>query len=439
MALWAFRFLLWYICILIVQPQNRFPILYPLRIANVCALAAIGLHIASCLVEKRPILRAGPATVTGILLFTAATLSRFFGPMQTTTDGGAYYDMLYKNVIIMVLLEAMVGSVQRAWAVYGTLMFSTLWWIKGGVRLATAGQTHGGDRLFGPAVSLVINPNALAYMMCVMIPLYLYFLQAANRTTLRIAFAALALAAVYIALKTGSRTGFILLIVLGVLLAWKFGRRHKAFFTAGVVASLFFFSVAGALNIERFKTIPHSIKVAFSDEVRPVEELTQDEQSAQERRLKNIWGWRLIKDYPVFGVGINADDDLITEKYPFAGGQIHCEVLMAGRQMGFIGIGLYVSLIMILWRSSRRVEQYCSSWWPAISFMGWALKIQCAMFVIGGLFSPIIWHPVLLILVALSSALWTEVRTVPAPAKVEVPPLEAAPIAGRMSPAVAQV
>lgn len=434
MALWAFRFLLWYITILIVQPQNRFLFLYPLRIANLSILMAAALHIFSCMVEKRPVIRFGPATITGIVLFAMAFLSLVAGPMQTSTAWNAYIDMLTKNIIVMILIEAMVWSVQRAWAVYGTLMLATLWWIKGGVRLATAGVSHGGERLLGPAVSLVVNPNALAYMMCVMIPMYLYFYQAAENKYVRYAFLALSLAAVYITFKTGSRTGFLLLIALAIALALKFGRQHKTAFLVGLAASFFFFTIAGAMNIERFKTIPRSIKAFWSQEEKPVEELTQDEQSAQERRLKNRDAWRLIKDYPLLGAGISADETLISLKYPYATGQVHCEILMAGRQMGFIGMSLYIALIAIFWRSGRRVELTCKYAWPSISLMGWAIKIQCVMFVLGGIFSPIIWHPILMILVGMSSALWRALQR--EAAAVSLPAQVAASVPAGLSVAV---
>lgn len=417
MSLWAFRFLLWYITIMIVQPQNRFLFLYPLRIANMSILLAIGLHIVSALTEKRPLVRMGPGTITALLLIVAAFASLYVGPMQINAAWNAYIDMLVKNALVLILIEAMVTTVERAWAVQGTLLLATLWWIKGGLRLAGAGMSHGGDRLFGPAVSLVVNPNAFAYMMCVFIPLYLYFQQQAPKGYVRWGFLGLALSAVYITLKTGSRTGFILLMVLAIVLIPKFGRRNKLAFTVGIAASLFLFTIAGALNVERFKTIPESVKAFFSGEERAVDELTQDEQSAQERRLKNRDAWLLIKDYPVFGVGINASDDLIVMDYPNAVGNVHCEILMAGRQMGFIGMGLYVSLVATLLLCARKIEKYCAGWWPPISLLGWALKMQCVMFIVGGIFSPIIWHPILLVLVGLSSGLWRTLKeTMPIPA-----------------------
>lgn len=417
MSLWAFRFLLWYICIMIVQPQNRFLFLYPLRIANFSILTAIALHVFSVLTEKKPLIRPGPATITALLLMLFAFLSLYTGPMQTNTRWNAYIDMVMKNVIMVVLIEAMVTSAQRAWAVLATMLFATLWWIKGGLRLASAGMTFGyGERLFGPAVSLVVNPNALAYMMCVFIPLYLYFYQQATHRYLRWTFLATALAGVYIALKTGSRTGFLQLLVLGFVLVPKYGRQHKTAFIVGLAASFFFFTIAGAMNIQRFKTIPNSIRAFMLGEVKESSELTQDEQSAQDRRLKNRDAWALIKEYPVMGAGINANEGLMTQKFPHAGGQVHCEILMAGRQMGFVGMILYIVLLIVLIRRGIRIQNTCNGWWPAIADIGWTLKLQGVMFIVGGLFSPIVWHPVLMIHVAVASALWGIVRGMPAPA-----------------------
>lgn len=415
MSLWAFRFLLWYITIMIVQPQNRFLFLYPLRIANLSILIALALHVFSALVEKRPIVRMGAATITALLLLVMAFVSLYTGPMQTSHAWNYYTDMLVKNVVMLIMIEAMVTSVQRAWAVLGTMLFATLWWIKGGLRLAGAGMSHGGDRLFGPAVSLVENPNMFAYMMCVFIPLYLYYYQQAPRGYMRWGFLGIALSAVFIAMKTGSRTGFLQLIVLGFILIPKYGRHHKMAFAVGVAASLFIFTVAGAMNVERFKSIPDSFRAFLTGEVKEVDELTQDQQSAQERRLKNRDTWRLIKDYPIFGVGINADEGLIGQSYPMATGQVHCEILMAGRQMGFVGMSFYVAFLTILYVFGRRIEMSCRQWWPAISDMGWMLKIQCVVFVIGGLFSPIAWHPILFVHVAVASALWGHIQSMGAP------------------------
>jgi len=169
MSLWAFRFLLFYICILFVQPQNRFLFLYPLHIADLSIIAAVGLHIIACMQEKRPLIRFGPATVTAILLIVFGLISQYTGALQVGTEWNSYIDRLMKAAFVCILVEAMSDSVQRIWAVQGTMMLATLWWIKAGVRLAAAGATYYDDRIMGPAVSIVENPNGFASALCVMI------------------------------------------------------------------------------------------------------------------------------------------------------------------------------------------------------------------------------------------------------------------------------
>ncbi len=85
MSLWAFRFLLWYICILLVQPQNRFTFLWPLRIANLSFIIAVCLHVMGCLESRRFLIRLGPGTILAFLLLLFATLSQHFGVYQISS------------------------------------------------------------------------------------------------------------------------------------------------------------------------------------------------------------------------------------------------------------------------------------------------------------------------------------------------------------------
>jgi hypothetical protein len=326
----------------------------------------------------------------------------------------------------MVLIEAMCDTPQKVWVVQTTVCLSTLWWIKGGLRLSSAGATFSGDRLMGPAVSLVENPNGFAYMLCVVIPLYLYLYQQAGSKIVRYAFLAIALAAVYIVLETGSRTGMLCLIAILCFLLPKYGRQHKRTLIVAGVALTMLFSSVGALNIERFKTIPRAIAdfLSGSDEEKPAELMSQDEQSAQERKLKNRDTWRLIKDHPIFGAGISPNDALIADEYVMSTGQVHCEILMAGRQMGIPGMLMYIAMLASAYKNGDRVQKHCAGWWPQIADLGWTFKLQVVAFVIGGFFSPIPWNAPMLILVGSSSALWMIVQDTRPPGSA---PVEAAP------------
>ena len=410
---WAFRLLLWYICILCVQPQNRFLFLYPLHIADICILGAAGLHFVAASQEGRPFLRFGPGTTIGILLMFFSLCSLYMGSMQTDSAWNSDIDIIYKNCFVMILVEAMAFTPQRVWAVQSSILFSTLWWVKGGLRLSAAGATYAGDRLMGPAVSLIENPNGFAYLMTLMLPLYLYFFQKAPHRLLRYGFLALALAAVYIILQTGSRTGLLALFAVGAFLLPKYGREHKASLVVAAVAITLFSTSVGALNVERFKSIPDSIRSFLSggsEEEEDPSQMTQDQQSAWERKMKNRHTWGLIKAHPLFGVGIQADDDLVWEEFPYAIGQVHNEILYAGKQMGMIGMGLYLALLFTLFRSGLRAQRWARDSWPVLADLGWTFKMQAVVIAVGGFFSPIPWNAVYLIIVGSASALWMNMK-----------------------------
>ncbi len=405
MSLWAFRFLLWYVCIMLVQPQNRFTFLWPLRIANLSFIIATGLHVLACLEARRPVVRMGPATILTFALLFFATLSQHMGRYQISPAWNPYLDILVKGSLLLIMVEAMAYTVERVWAIQMTMLFATLWWIKGGLRLSAAGATYAGDRLMGAAVSLIENPNGFAYMMCVFLPLYLYAFQQAPRRWIKLFFLACALAAVYIVFETGSRTGMITLVVMGAVLTPYYGRRHYVALLVIVAGILLLYPLTGEKNKERFRTIPKSLMAVFSSDAETAAGPgSQDEQSATERRLKNRDTWALIKENLVFGVGLYPDERQYLDRFPMAGGQVHCEILMAGRQMGLIGMGIYVGLLGMVIIGGDWCRRHAARW-PAVRDLARTLQLQGVAIAVGGSFGPLPWHAPMMIIAGSASAL----------------------------------
>lgn len=409
MNLWAFRFMLWYICIMLVQPQNRFTFLWPLQIADLSFVGAVGLHVLSTMEVKLPIVRFGAATILAILLLVFAMIAQNFGIAQPSNAWNPFIDIIVKNSALLILAEAMMLTVARVWAVQMVLLFSTLWWVKGGLRLSAVGATTSGDRLMGAAVSLIENPNGFAYMMCVFLPLYLYAFQQAPKKWTKMFFLACALASIYIIFQTGSRTGLVTLIVMGIFLVPFYGKSHRKGMLAIVIAIALLYPLSGEGNMKRFRTIPQSALSFLSGkkiEKKSFFQMTQDEQSAVERQLKNHDTWGIIKENMFFGMGINPTDfTAYVDRFPFGcEGQVHCEILMAGKQMGLIGMGIYAGFIAIMFFGGR----YCRLTmhdWPAVRDLGWTFQMQAVAIAVGGSFSPMPWHAPMMILAASASAL----------------------------------
>ena len=410
MSLWAFRALLWYLCVMLVQPQNRFTFLWPLHIADLTFIAAVGLHAVSCLEKQRPLVHMGPATILALSLLFFAALSQHFGAYQISPAWNANLDVLVKNSLLLILVEAMATSVERVWAVQMTTLFCTLWWVKGGLRLSAMGATYSGDRLMGAAVSLIENPNGFAYMMCVFLPLYLYAYQQAPKKWQKWAFLACALSAVWIVFETGSRTGLVTLIAIGAILLPYYGKNHFRTLAIIGLALALLYPLTGERNRARFRTIPQSVKAFFSEEEEdPNRPMTQDEMSADDRQQKNKQTWEIIKENLIFGIGINPDVTSFVERFPHAPGQVHCEILMAGRQMGLIGMGLYAGLLSTIFFGGWWVRRNATHW-PAVRDLGWTFQMQAVAIAVGGSFCPLPWHPPLMFLAGSASALMRILR-----------------------------
>lgn len=405
LGLWAFRMLLVYVCILLTQPQNRFTFLWPLHIAELSFIAAVGLHVLACMQERRSLLRFGPGTVIGVILLLMVPMSLYFGAFTRGPAWTNWVDMFVKNALLLILLEAMLTSKERVWALQMSVLVATFYWLKAGLRLAAAGATYSGDRMMGAAIGLIENPNSLAYMMCFYLPLYLYACEHSKKKWERWGYFLLLACAVFIILKTGSRTGLVGMAVLGMCLLPRQLVHNPKGVLLTAVAVVLIIPMTGEKNIERFKTIPRSMAAFFQGksmaENRP---LTQDEQSAEERRMKNRHTWVLIKRQPVFGAGIRADQHRFPADLPLARGQVHCEILSVGLQFGIPGMLLYAStwamIVVCGWQARRRL-----GWWPAMGGLGGVFLLQTIVLVVGGSFCPLPWHPPMMVLAASASAL----------------------------------
>ncbi len=408
MSRWSFRFLLFYIAVLFVQPQNRFPFLVPFRLGQTPILIAVSLHLLACLSQGRPLLRFGPATRLAFVLLPLGLVAQYFGPLVHSTAWNGFIDQLVKSCIVMILIEAMADSVQRVWAVLATMLIATLWWHKAGLRLSMAGATWGvGDRIMGANVAIIENPNGFAYMMSVMLPIYLLFYQMAKLKFLRLGYLAMALSGMFIIFQSGSRTGLLCLVAVLAGLMPKYFRQYLPQMVVLGVAGFFVIGLVSPGNLRRFQRIPATIAAAFAapPEDRDITKYPPDEHSAIERRFKNMDTWAMIKEHPVLGLGMNPPDWAIPDDRSFARGQVHNELLMAGRQMGIPGMAGYLALLAILFFRGRSVERMFRHTWPEVSDMGWTFKLQALAILVGGMFSPLPWNAVTLILAGAAGSL----------------------------------
>ena len=407
MSLLALRFSLWYIAVYLVQPQHRFHFLIPWHLGDITFLTALVCFLIAVASEDQPPIVWGPATKFCVTLLVMAFISNTLGAFQISAGWNPALDVIVKNCAVIIMMEAIIGTnPNRLAAVLLSVCAATLWWFKAGLRGVQAGGGFVGARIMGPNVGLVQGPNEFGIFASVMIPILLGIsMFCTGHKWIRRGTALLSGLAFMVVLQTGSRSGLLCLIAMGPFMIPFLGGK-KAFFPLLIMVgfAVFAFMHIDEANMERFRTIPQ----AFSDTIsgkpkKDYADMNIDEKSAEDRRRKNVDTWKLIKDYPILGAGINPNRADYPDKYAYARGTVHNELLMAGQQMGFLGMALLLSIWGYIGFTGFRVFVSAKKTWPALAILGWSLSVSGIALAVGGFFNTFVWNIIALLVLLTAS------------------------------------
>ena len=391
--IWALRFVLFFILVLITQPHFRFNQLMVFRLGNLTFGCAFIFHIINCMGSGRPLIRLGAATKLSLVLLAFVMVTHYFNPHQWNHRPNALYDSLWKVCVVAIILEAQMDNIYKSAAVLGTLAVGTLWWLKGGVRLAQAGATWGsGDRLMGANVSIIQNPNDFAYQLIFIIPVYFFFFNIIKNKYVKWPMLGLVFVAIFIALETGSRTGFLAFGMLTLVMLPRLVREYKGALILGTAAfAMMWVMIVSEGNRDRLGGVVDAMAIGLGlKEESSTNVVKADAESAGSRRIKAKAAMDTILKYPLLGLGTNPDPGKYTD--PNAGGMVHCEILMAGRTMGLPGMAIYLLSIIIPIRLGNQVYRRAKVYWPEVSEIGYAVRNQMVVVILGGAFSPSLFH-----------------------------------------------
>lgn len=270
------------------------------------------------------------------LLLLAYIAMNWVGSEYPSPKTMASYSRLAKTVLVTLLMTGLTPDLRRLRILYGVVALAAGFWaIKGGLKVVALGphQVYGAD----------YDNNLFALKSVMALPMLYYFGITARRPRWRWLLLGCCALMCLAVLGSKSRSGFVALLFVLACLAWTSGRRIRAFFGVGVVAT-----IAIALSWSDIQTRFDSIRDYRKD------------RSAQ-GRLK-IWpiGWRLLSQNPMFGVGFENFERSYrkSEKAAFAAHNIWLQNLV---ELGLIGHPIWLSMIFgtmaslgtLMWRARR--------------------------------------------------------------------------------------
>jgi probable O-glycosylation ligase (exosortase A-associated) len=329
------------------------------------------------------------------------------------------------QVMVLITMMLIVEPRQLRALVWVVTMSVCFYGIKGGVFTISTG---GSGRVWGPGGTMLEGNNELAVGLVMLFPMVYFLWQSSSHVWVR---RGLALSSLLILLSIlGSQSRGALLAVVGMALMLGLKGKYPVRTSVGVLLAV-------------------SLAIAFMPDSWTSRMNTMRDHQADESAMSRIWTWNTMwnvaVDRPIVGAGFRADSHAVFQRYAptdekynvfkgvvFVAHSIYFQML---GEHGFVGLGLFLGLGVVTWRTATVVSRRATgdpdlgSWLPLLMRM---VQVSLLGFAIGGAFLSLAYHDLpyyMVAFVAIGFAIVNEreQRAAPLPRGVAVPPRPAAP------------
>jgi len=382
----AFAALVIFTLILLLSPQNYFPFLLPLRLAFLSAFCAAAFLFWDRWSRAEPLLQVNREllVVTAIPAWAAVTLPLSYWPSGSVS---ILTDAYLKAVAVFCLLMNIVTTPQRLKIIATTLFLCTIPITATALKNFVTGNFVAGSqeagRILGYQNSLALNPNDMALMLNLLIPLGLALFFIATKPFLRalcLFIIGLDLVGVILTL---SRAGFLGLATIALLYFLKLIRRPGS---DRIWAFAVFLTIVVSLPF-----LPSN----YLDRVGTIGDIDADPTgSAQARWRDNVAATAFVMKHPIVGAGIGMDVLALNDERGQKWKQVHNVYLEYAVDLGIPGLALFLMLFYWVWRAARSARLRVSSI-PALRnlfLLAEALEVSLIVFAVAGFFHPVAYH-----------------------------------------------
>jgi probable O-glycosylation ligase (exosortase A-associated) len=369
---------------LLLAPQHSYPILAAVRIALLTAVIAIATHVYDRLRCGRPLTILTPEIrITGYLLgWALVTLPFSYWPGGSVA---VLFDLYLKTLTIFLLIANTVNSVARLRIIALALTVMAVPICLSGINAYLAGalsedSTRSAARIVGHEGALTKNPNDLALILNLILPLTLALVFITRRAAFRLVLlGAVGLEAVAVII-TFSRAGFLSLASILAAYFWVIRRRpERGWAYGGLILLVACLPFLPGEYLTRLSTITNIEADATG--------------SAQHRYAQQIAAVNYVLKHPIVGAGIGMNVLAMHEElgdWLF----IHNVFLQYAADLGLPGLILFVMLLAASIRSARSVQRRTAEV-PEhrdLFFLATGIQMSLLAFTVSAFFSPVAYY-----------------------------------------------
>jgi O-antigen ligase len=336
---WGFRGLMLFTFVLFMRPQDHFPFLGPLHLAELAAVLALG---GMAIRRIRLGLPAAPllpevfgVVALGLLILATLPFSIWKGGAFET-----FTDLYLKALLIFVLMLHAVATPRRLEQFVGLILACCAYLsLRAILDYARGVNVNAYGRVFGAVGGIFGNPNDLAMNLVTFLPLAIAGLVAPLARWKRLFSGGLVILLLGAIVATRSRGGFIGLVAVLLLVAIWLGRRRPGMIGAGLIAAML--------------TLPF-VPAAYWERMASIGDQQKDETGSFEaRRTLLRESFQAFLDRPLTGVGAGQFPNYAPEGRAEAWQVSHNTLLQLAAELGIFGP---LILLYLVWRGFGAVR-----------------------------------------------------------------------------------
>jgi O-antigen ligase len=374
-----FVMLLVFTFVLIVAPQNFLPSLKPFRIAFVTAVVAAATLLLGRLARRGPVSIVTPEIKLIAVLVAWAVLTL---PFSYWPGGSAQFllETYAKTVIVFWLLCNTVDTIARLRQVLWTLALLSIPVALTGIShfaSGIVGTGRGAARIAGYEAPLSANPNDMALLLNLILPLAAALAVTARRGFERALLLGIVGVGAIAVVCTFSRGGFLTLVFVGALYAFRLARRTRR-------ASIVVLLLLGALVA--MPLLPTGYLGRLDTLVHPEDDPTG---SAPQRWHDTLAATHWIASHPILGAGLAMGVLALNEERGAIWTKVHNVYLEHGVDLGLPGLMLFVLLVLFALGSAKRARDRARG---ELSQLAEGIHVSLLGFAFAGLFYPVAYQ-----------------------------------------------
>lgn len=377
----AFRALLCFTFVMLLAPQATFPALSTLRPALLSAGLAIGAYLVHRLIRREPLVRLTPElALSGALLWWILLTI----PLSSWVAGSVdlLLSLYLKTLLIFWVLCHVVDTPRRLTTIVACLTALAVPLAVTGVKQFLGGQflESGDQRIVGYEAALTNNPNDLALMLNMLLPLAIALFLHARSPSLRLILAGVVLLEGAGIVLTFSRSGFVTLAVVAILQLYRLTRSGRG-------------RVAGAIVVVLVLAVP-MLPAGYAARLSTIVDTNADATGSAQARWSDMGAAvGYIKQHPIVGAGLGMDILALNQMRGAHWTQVHDVYLQYAVDLGVPGVTLFVLLLGSAVRSASRARADALVKGRAdLAAIADGIWISLVAFAAGAIFYPVGYH-----------------------------------------------